>query len=206
MAQSEYQKLAGRGRAKNEFFAWNTLWLGRDHILQVEHTGYSEEYKRFYFADIQSITLQKTPRAPRFTIFFLVMIALGLALAVTLGIGPNGSSAWLGFTILWTALFVILALINFVRGPSCYCLIQTAVHREQLPSLKRIKASHKALARLREQIAQAQGTITPEQARARLLGETGTAVEAAPEGASPEAQAPAPEAAPSEPLNPPPAE
>lgn len=171
MAQREYQKLAGRGRRKNEFFAWNTLWLGRDHLLQVEHTGYSEEYKRFYFADIQSITLQRTPRAPRWTIFFLVMIALGLALGVTLGIGPNGSSGWLGFAISWSALWVMLALINFVRGPSCLCMIQTAVHREQLPSLKRIKASHKALARLREQIALAQGTVTPEQARAQLRGE-----------------------------------
>jgi hypothetical protein len=171
MAEREYKKLAGRGRRKNEFFSWTTLWLGRDHLLQVDHTGYSEEYKRFYFADIQSITLQKTQRAPRWTIFFLIMISLGLALAVTLGLGANGSPAWLGFAISWTALFVIFALINFVRGPSCCGYIQTAVHQEQLPSLKRIKASHKALARLREKVAEAQGSMPPEEIRARLLGQ-----------------------------------
>ena len=196
MAQKEYTKLAGRGRRKREFFAWNTLWLGRDHLLQVEHTGYSEEYKRFYFTDIQGVSLCGTKRAQGFTIFFLLMIALGAALAVTIGLGQNGDTAWLIVSGFWTGLFVLLATINFVKGPSCICFIQTAVHREQLPSLKRIRKTHRVLARIRELIVQAQGSLSPDETRAHLSGE--------PAPATGELQPEQP--ATTEPLNPPPAE
>jgi hypothetical protein len=62
MARKEYKRIGGRGARRRQFFTRNTLWLGADHLLQVEHTGYTEEYKRFYFRDIQGITVQKDNR------------------------------------------------------------------------------------------------------------------------------------------------
>ena len=59
MARKEYKRIGGRGSRRRQFFTRNTLWLGADHLLQGEHTGYTEEYKRFYFRDIQGITVKR---------------------------------------------------------------------------------------------------------------------------------------------------
>ena len=63
----QYQRLPGGGMARkgSSFIAATRttcrLWLGDDHLLQVESMGgYSETYKRFYFRDIQAIIVQRT--------------------------------------------------------------------------------------------------------------------------------------------------
>src|SRR3954468_9539443 len=169
MAEKEYRRFGPRGRRKGEPFTWTTLWLGRDHILQVEHTGYSEEYRRFYFADIQSITMRKDKRALQWTITFLVMIAAGAGLALYMGVsdGTPGALVLRYAVATWVALWLLLLVINLIKGPGCICYIQTAVQQEQLPSLKRVKKSRKIIARLRELIGSAQGLLNSEEARAR---------------------------------------
>jgi hypothetical protein len=169
MAERDYRKLAGRGQRKGEFFTWHTLWLGRDHILQVEHSGYSEEYKRFYFADIQSISMHKTSRAQFWTIFCLVMIGIGATVGITLGYdGTNGAMVQMGAIGTWIGLWVVLMLVNFAKGPGCACFIQTAVQQEQLPSLKRVKKARRIIAQLRELIGSTQGLLGPEEAHNRF--------------------------------------
>src|SRR6476620_6663962 len=79
MAKKEYKKLAGRGRRQGETYNWCTLHLGADHLLQIEHSGYSEDYRRFYFGDIQAFIVRQTNRARNYTIFFSIMIAFGVA-------------------------------------------------------------------------------------------------------------------------------
>src|SRR5580698_2302749 len=65
MAQKQYQRLT-RPRARAQFAVVyrtrSALWLGGDHLLLVETSGFTENYKRFYFRDIQAITVQETRR------------------------------------------------------------------------------------------------------------------------------------------------
>jgi hypothetical protein len=165
MAEKEYRKLAGRGRRKGELFAWQTLWLGRDHILQVEHTGYSEDYKRFYFGDIQSIVITKTDRARVWSFVLAGLLVVGLVLGVTLGVG---NAVWLYLSLGIIALTILFLSINLIKGPSCTCFVQTAVQREQLASLRRVKKARRVMTGLRELIGSTQGLLAPEEARARF--------------------------------------
>ncbi|HWI55617.1 MAG TPA: hypothetical protein VNZ22_00220, partial [Bacillota bacterium] len=50
--------------------ARSSLWLGPDHLLCIETTGYTETYKRFYFRDIQAVLIRQTKRQRNWTLAF----------------------------------------------------------------------------------------------------------------------------------------
>src|SRR6185503_16307515 len=54
-----YRRLPGR---ESGLLSYSRLWLGPDHLLLARTTFFSEEYKRFYFRDIQAIVMRKTRR------------------------------------------------------------------------------------------------------------------------------------------------
>ena len=54
------RKLPGRRRG---FLFGSSVWMGPDHLLLVKSARFREDYKRFYFRDIQAIV---TAGAPRF--------------------------------------------------------------------------------------------------------------------------------------------
>ena len=62
MAEKEYQRLTRARLRRAGFFTAvatrSSLWLGKDHLLCIDSNGYGEDYKRFYFRDIQTITLR----------------------------------------------------------------------------------------------------------------------------------------------------
>src|SRR5262249_54585927 len=67
MKEKTYQSLPGRGR-RSGFVSfgiasgWCSLWLGPDHLLAVDSKNYQEEYKRFYYRDIQAFIARRTKR------------------------------------------------------------------------------------------------------------------------------------------------
>jgi hypothetical protein len=124
--------------------------------------GYSEDYKRFYYQDIQAIIVRQTNRRE--------ILNLGLGLFG----GLFSLIAWLAGDI-WVWILGGLAsvcffglLINWLRGPTCVCHLRTAVQTEQLPSLNRLSTTRKAIARLRPLIAATQGGLSPEEVRAQM--------------------------------------
>lgn len=171
MATPAYQRLT---RVRNRaFFSFATrartsLWLGTDHLLCVDSTGFTENYKRFYFRDIQAITVQATQRRSVWNWI------LGLLTALCLVLGDLGS-LFRGeptpqvyvFGILFFV-FVIPLVLNNIFGQTCICNLQTAVQTEELASLSRIRKTRKVLERIRPLIATAQGTLTPEEISQRL--------------------------------------
>jgi hypothetical protein len=161
----EYKRIGGKGARRRQFFTRNTLWLGADHLLQVEHTGYTEEYKRFYFRDIQSIIVQKDNR---FLIWSLVLGGL-LATCLTFVIQFDEQGAKIFFGCVAAPLFLAL-VINLIKGPSCYTRIKTAVQEEEVPAFRRVWKTQKAMAQVREMISAAQGTMSADEIRARLGG------------------------------------
>jgi hypothetical protein len=67
MAEKEYFRLARarrRGQGFHVTFGLHraSLWMGMDHLLSISEGPYSEEYKRFFFRDIQAITVCITRR------------------------------------------------------------------------------------------------------------------------------------------------
>ncbi|MEO8126158.1 MAG: hypothetical protein ABJF23_24430 [Bryobacteraceae bacterium] len=113
----------------------STLWLADDHLLLVKSTRFAEQYKRFYFRDIQAFLIrEKKYSASRnlWDVFFwLAVVAIYLAHAPL------------------TALFgAALLLYKRFSGPHSVCHIQTAVQVEPLPSLYRLRVAEEVLNQL----------------------------------------------------------
>ncbi len=145
-----YRRLPGRGTSVVHYV---TLYQGPDHLLQVSSTGYSENYKRFYYRDIQAITFQKTSLGK-----ILNGIWIFLAAAFALPTFDMNSG---GAIVMWiiAGIFLLLLALNLFAGPTSSCYIRTAVQTERLPSLKRIKATRKMLDRIKPLIFAAQGEL-----------------------------------------------
>src|ERR1700723_3392091 len=45
------------------FVRKSSLWEGSDHFLLLRGTRFSEEYRRFYYRDIEALLVQKCARA-----------------------------------------------------------------------------------------------------------------------------------------------
>lgn len=166
MAKGEYQRLT-RARSRAAFGIVSTgrssLWLGKDHLLSIESTGYTEKYKRLYFSDIQAITIRKTDHGKFWSLVFGILGGLLGSFAVVAGqpvpAGILGAIA---------GLFILLLIFNLAVGPTCACQLRTAVQTEELTSLSRLRRARRVLNRLRPLIAEAQGQIAPEEIPGRM--------------------------------------
>ena len=177
MAEMIYQRLTRvRNRTMFAFAATarTSLWLGPDHLLCVDTTNYTESYKRFYFRDIQAITVQATKRRAVWNWILGILTALCLALGIfnSLSAGvplftglfePGTIVSFVGFLI-----FGIPLLVNNLFGRTCICQLRTAVQTEELASLARVRKARQVLEKIRPLIAAAQGELTAEEISARL--------------------------------------
>jgi hypothetical protein len=156
--EQDYIKLPGKGFKRGSFLSLSgiraSLWLGKDHVLCIYNKGYEEDYKRFYFRDIQAFVIHQDNRR------LLWNIAFGTC-ALVFAFGGLTFSAV-------SAFFVILMFINWLRGPTCTCSVQTAVSRENLPSLNRVRNANHAIARMSRVIEREQGHLSPEELNHRL--------------------------------------
>jgi len=121
-----YKKIAGGAKAGRLAVTTMSLWQGADHLLQIERDGYSENYKRFYFSDIEIFTVRLDNRRRSIAIAFGALVALFVVISLWANIGFFFGVA--GF-------FMIPFIYNLVRGPTCVVHVATAVQREQLQSV-----------------------------------------------------------------------
>lgn len=160
-----YQKLPGRGLRKAALAVSATrcsLWLGQDHVLAVDRTMASEEYRRFYFRDIEAVIIRRTVARQvwNWVLLALILISAGPFVAAWRSSGEGGLLA----TAICVAVFwLIFMLVNTLRGGTCQTHIRTAVQIEELPSLSRLPVARKVLARLEPLIVAAQGAATSEE-------------------------------------------
>lgn len=173
MADKEYRRLTrARMRRKGFFVSHATrssLWLGKDHLLSIDSTYFTEEYKRFYFRDIQAITIRTTRR--RATWNFALMLALLFWLATLVYDFSTGPPPDTTEVVLLGISFLIIAvslLVNNILGPTSTVYLRTAVQIEELPSLNRVRRAHKVMGIIRPLIVAAQGQLTPEEVLARI--------------------------------------
>jgi hypothetical protein len=138
------------------------LWEGEEHLLLVEWDGNREYYKRFSYRDIQAFIVRKTIEGRAISALLAgVTILMGVgALSVT---GP-----FQVFFLCLLALFGIILLSNFLSGPTCKCVVRTAVQTEELFPLTRLPRYRKVMERIRPRIVEAQGQLTPEELAVQL--------------------------------------
>ena len=149
----EYRRLPGR---KRHAFGYNTLYLGRDHLLLVSSRGMSEDYKRFYYRDIQAFITRKTAWG-KINNLILGLLAAGMGLlAWYVGWADGGV-----VLALFAVVFLVGLLGNLLMGPTSVCHIQTEVQLEKLPSLNRIRTARRAIGRIKPLIAETQGLLEP---------------------------------------------
>jgi hypothetical protein len=143
VTQPNYIKLPGKART---LATTSRLWLGEDHILLVKSTRVVEDYRRFYFPDVQAILVRRTMPFHYGWAAFLFISTLLVA------------RFWRSVP----ATLIMLAASGVylrLRGPACVCHLYTAVRRERLPSVHRWKTAERVLEILRSHIEQHQGAV-----------------------------------------------
>ena len=166
--EKEYRQLPGRGFRKRSMIEVSrtlcSLWLGQDHLLNIDSMGgYSEDYKRFYYRDIQAILIRKTTTGRTINI----VLASFAALFILAGL-PDMDIAWRVFWFFMAGMMLTFLLINWARGPTCVCHLRTAVQTEELPSLNRLRTARKALRLLVPRVEAAQGSLATEEVTAQM--------------------------------------
>jgi hypothetical protein len=155
-----YTKLPG---TSSGFALRSRLFLGDDHLLYLESTGYTERYRRYYYRDIMAISVRRTRD---FEVLTAVFAVLPLLLAIPAIAFSSADSRPLFIVLMFVCLIPLV--VNVAMGPTCVCEVHTAASRDKLPSLGRIRRARKALAMLRPRIEAAQGAEGSDQLAANL--------------------------------------
>lgn len=158
-SRKAYKRLPGK---KANTISFHTLWAGEDHLLHIHSQRVRENYKRYYYKDIQAVYIRKNAK------MLIENCILGFFLTCSLLL------AWFDvvpiFHYIMSVPLGLAFLYNLFRGPTCHCHIQTLVQKEQLPSLYRIRTARKAMDILQPLIIESQGELT--EAMLKTAGES----------------------------------
>ena len=133
------------------------IWRTSDYLLQVSSTGYSENYQRFYFRDIQGFLLQVSNRRSTYNIVLGVCVVPFVIISAVM-------STWIPAAIAG-ALIVLIVLWNTLKGPSCNVFIVTRVQTTRLEAIGRRRGAIKFIQSVQGLIEKAQGDlVTPPPA------------------------------------------
>jgi hypothetical protein len=155
-----YRRLPGKRRTLGRRF---TLWLGEDHLLSVESTGYSEDYTRFYLADIRGVLSRRTRNGRLWNIFLALATAVFALFALKLGSG--GVALFCG---IMGVCFLCATLFNLLLGPTCVCHLLMPLGVQRLPALDREKQVTKLRNRIGPLVSAIQGSVTAEEVASAL--------------------------------------
>ena len=133
--------------------------MGKDHLLVIDTSGYTESYKRFRFRDIQALVICRTDTW-LYQAVILAAFASLFGLIALLGSGPV--IAWIFGSL--AVIFGVCVLVDLLLGPTSKCYLRTAVQTEQLAPLARLRRAQRVLATLRPLITGAQGEPPLEMA------------------------------------------
>ncbi len=159
-AETQYRKLAGA----SGFLVRYRLWLGADHVLAVRTALFWEEYRRFYFRDIQALVLTEVENSG---VYWGYLIA-GMAAVFALFLGFNGHPV---YAVLAGIIALIVFLITY-SVPNCRVFVKTQVSWEHLRSLKRLEKAREAVAALRHEVEMVQGAYSATEAVGPVIEST----------------------------------
>jgi hypothetical protein len=149
-----YYKIAGVGAGRGLFnFSRRYLYASIDHLLIIESTGYTEDYRRVQYQDIQALVARPTAaRLIRNLVFlpFFALSALGCLSSNTKLIVLG----WLGVVA-----FGLFVVFNSIRGQACQCEITTRVQTLRLPAVNHMGKFHKLVAHIKDKLGQVPDTV-----------------------------------------------
>jgi hypothetical protein len=150
MARKEniYRKLPGRPFSP---FGVSSFWHGPDHLLLVEWAFFRERYKRFSYKDIHAVVMHRTRLH---WVWISVWGALALVFGVIAYLVPG--TPYVSGTFL--VIFLAALAGNLLLGPSCLVFLQTAVQRQRIWTLRRVRTAAKAMDRIRALVEAHQGS------------------------------------------------
>lgn len=154
-----YEKFPGKHR---KFVGTDRLWFGQDHLLLVSSTGISEDYKRFYFKDIQAFNIIKTRNHMILMIIGFLLLGITAGLSVWLYKLDNHNAEMLIPGSIIGFIFICYLAWLFIKGPSCKSFVYSSVQKERLTPLKTIKKARKFLGIILPKIEASQGTMDPQ--------------------------------------------
>lgn len=154
-----YRKLTSMHRGVG---LMSQLWLGSDHLLHVTSTGYTENYRRCYLRDIQSMLIVHTGRRS------YIGIALSVVVLIVAVIMRSAGSGVVGYVIM-AGVFLPFFIWNHLLGSGCRVVVITSTQQEKVPSLSRLPKTRRIMAELKPLIEAAQADLSsaPEEAGVR---------------------------------------
>jgi hypothetical protein len=158
-----YQRLPGK--KKGFIMGQHSLWRGRDHLLQIYARWGTEDYKRYYFNDIQAVITRRTDVGK------IQNFVTGSLAGLFSLFAASSTSGWVTFHAIIAMVTLCILIINVIKGPTCETHLLTAVQTEKLHSLNRIKTAQAVMNQLKPIIERFQGHLAPEtlvQQRAEL--------------------------------------
>jgi hypothetical protein len=131
MKKKDYIPIRGLGTGRGTFraFVRSRLYSSEDHLLIVQSTGYTEDYRRIFYRDIRYVIARKNNVYPFANLILGLLIALHL-LFYYLGMPPV-------LAIIILVVLGLLLVINLVRGPTCSCYLNTEVQTVFVPTPSR---------------------------------------------------------------------
>jgi len=170
-SKKQYKRLPGRGLRVSALIVGGdrqALYLGPDHLLALRRSGYDESAKRFFYNDIQAITLQTNGVR---TLIAVVTGAVLVIIGILVGLSLNADSedVFYGAAVVGIIVgvpFLLVFLANLLLGPTCSAFLHTAVQIEPLSALSRVRAARKCMALLAPRIEAAQGVLSQENVAA----------------------------------------
>ena len=146
-----YRRLGGAHQFGLATGGWLSLYLGQDHLLLRKTVAFTESYRRFYFSDIEAITIRKTPRWHIWTAVWICAIAVCL-------VAMQAAQRAHPVAVIFAVIFGVCALINVARGATCLTHLQTKVQTRVLP-LRRIRKAMRVMNKVTPAITAAQADI-----------------------------------------------
>jgi hypothetical protein len=152
--KTDYRTIPGLGSGAGSFriAMRHRLYQGADHLLLIQSTGFTEDYRRLYYRDIGCVIVRRTQRALWLGILFALLLLLSLFLLVDFWTGGSFPFTNLFFGGL-SALFGIILVANLVRGPTCACFLTTEVQTVEVPAPRRMAKVPRLVDFLRAQTA-----------------------------------------------------
>jgi hypothetical protein len=130
----------GTGRFGLQLAMRSRIYQGPDHLLVIQSTGYTEEYKRIFYRDIRYVEVRPNQRR---VVLGFVLAALIAAFALLLFVSLVAG-------LILMAPFVIALVFHLVRGPTCDCYVTTGVQTLKVPTPRRRSKVARFIAFLRE--------------------------------------------------------
>jgi hypothetical protein len=141
-----------------------SLYAATDHLLLRVSSGFVETYRRFYFADIEAITVRTTVRRTVWNFVHGIGLLVSL-MVIWLSSPPHFTSAF------FAGLFALLLIWNIALGKSCATQLQTRVQKRDLP-IRRLRKALRVIDQLSSKIQMAQAEValaTPAQTEAAAV-------------------------------------